>query len=127
MTCPPAITLLQERAKYDHDSKLVYSLAALEGSVGRADDAVRDLATAAEAADGTNALQSAQVDTRFAPIARDARFQSLVSATSSAAAAQAAARTVLAGTNSLAPPVEPTIGGPAHVPKVKGPTAPAKK
>ena len=56
---PAAIALLQERAKYDPDSKLVYSLAALEASVGRADEAVHDLATAAEAPDGTNALQSA--------------------------------------------------------------------
>ncbi len=110
---PAAIALLQERAKYDRDSKLVYSLAALEGSIGRTDDAVHDLATAAEAPDGTNALQSAQVDGRFGPIARDPRFQQLVSATNSAAAAQKAARMILAMTNrppaaiGNAPPLTP--------------------
>ncbi len=115
---PAAIALLQERAKYDHDSKLVYSLAALEGSVGRADEAVRHLATAAEAPDGTNALQSAQVDGRFAPISRDPRFQSLMTARTDATAAQAAAQTILAATNALAPPPDrPVVGPPSPKPK----------
>jgi hypothetical protein len=108
---PAAIALLQERSKYDPDSKLVYSLSALEGSLGRADAAVRDLATAAEAADGTNALQSAQADVRFGPIAADPRFQTLISNAASAPNAQAAARKILALTNarpvSNAPPLAP--------------------
>ena len=121
---PAAIALLQERKKYDHDSKLVYSLAALEGSIGRADDAVRDLATAAEAPDGTNALQSARIDARFGPIDHDPRFQELVGAASNAASAQEAARKILDATNALAPPPEPVIGPPAHRAPLKAPREP---
>ena len=96
---PAVVAFLRERVKYDHDSKLVYSLAALEATLGRADDAVHDLARAAQAPDGTNALMSAGVDSRFAPVARDPRFQILLGATNSALAAAAAAQQVLALTN----------------------------
>ena len=110
---PAVIAFLRERVKYDHDSKLVYSLAALEGSLGGANDAVHDLATAALAPDGTNALISAAVDTRFAPIKHDPRFQTLLGASSNAATAVKAARQVLAQTN-LAP--VPTNAPPAATP-----------
>ena len=110
---PAVIAFLRERVKYDHDSKLVYSLAALEGSLGGANDAVHDLATAALAPDGTNALISAAVDTRFAPIKHDPRFQTLLGASSNAATAVKAARQVLAQTN-LAP--VPTNAPPAAAP-----------
>ena len=105
---PAAIAFLQQRAKVDpHDSKLIYSLAALEGSVGSADAAVHDLALAAEAPDGTNALMSAAVDQRFGPIQKDPRFQTLLGAASNSATATKAAQEVLAQPTN-APPKSPT-------------------
>jgi tetratricopeptide (TPR) repeat protein len=75
-----AIAFLETRAKIEpNDNKLVYSLAALEGSIGRSNEAVAYLTKAAKAPDGTNALLSAQVDQRFGPIHDDPRFQALVS------------------------------------------------
>ena len=74
-----AVAFLQERAKIEpHNSQLVYSLAAIEASVGRTNDALHDLRQAATAADGTNALASARVDPRFRGMAQDPRFRSLV-------------------------------------------------
>jgi tetratricopeptide (TPR) repeat protein len=133
---PAALALLRERAKYDHDSKLIYSLAALEGSQGHADAAVRDLATAVEAADGTNALQSAQVDGRFAPIAGDLRFQKLVNQTNSAVQALNVAREILSVTNTTpalgtnAPPLAPppdANAAPLHPSTNAPPKTPAHK
>jgi len=74
-----AVAFLEARAKIEpNESKLVYSLAALEGSIGRANDALKYLAQAARAPDGTNALLSAAVDARFAPIRQDPRFQAMI-------------------------------------------------
>jgi tetratricopeptide (TPR) repeat protein len=116
---PAAIAFLQQRAKFDpSDSKLIYSLAALEGSVNRADEAVHDLALAAEAPDGTNALMSAAVDQRFGPIQRDPRFQILLGGTSNAAAATKAAQEVLAlPTNT--PPQPPAKTNAAPLPPMR--------
>ena len=129
---PAAIALLRERSKYDRDSKLVYSLAALEASVGRADDAVRHLAAAAEAPDGTNALQSARVDSRFAPMENDVRFQKLLGEAGSAARARAVAQEILSETNpppaaSNAPPLAPPAETNAPLPPSKAPAPKAKK
>jgi tetratricopeptide (TPR) repeat protein len=119
---PAAIAFLQQRAKFDPgDSKLTYSLAALEGSVGRADEAIHDLALAAEASDGTNALMSAAVDQRFEPIQHDPRFQSLLGASSNAAAATKAAQQILAMPTN-APPKNPPATKP--VPPVPTRNAP---
>jgi tetratricopeptide (TPR) repeat protein len=119
-----AVAFLKERVKFDHDNKLAYSLAAIEGSLGSATDAVHDLAVAALAPDGTNALISATVDTRFEPIARDPRFQKLLGAASNAATAQKVAQQILAATNApLAPPVTPTPAR-ANVPPVTAGNAP---
>jgi hypothetical protein len=79
---PAAIAFLQVRAKLEpKNSQLVYSLAALEASVGRANDALHDLGLAAQAPDGTNALMSATVDGRFGPLRNDPRFQAMVRST----------------------------------------------
>jgi tetratricopeptide (TPR) repeat protein len=109
---PAAIAFLQQRAKFDPgDSKLTYSLAALEGSVGRTDEAIHDLALAAEAADGTNALMSAAVDQRFGPIQRDPRFQLLLNASTNAVTAAKTAQQVLAMPTN-APPKTPAPAKP---------------
>lgn len=106
---PAAVAFLQVRAGIEpKNSQLVYSLAALEASLGRTNDALHDLADAAQAPDGTNALMSAQVDGRFGPIRDDPRFQALVTHTNPPAA----------GTNSVPmtnlPP--PSINAPAAKP-----------
>jgi tetratricopeptide (TPR) repeat protein len=76
---PAAIAFLKVRAGIEpKNSQLVYGLAALEGSLGRTNDALSDLTAASKAPDGTNALLSAQVDGRFAPIKNDPRFQALI-------------------------------------------------
>jgi len=112
---PAAVAFLQVRAKIEpKNSQLVYSLAALEASLGHADDAVRDLASAAQAIDGTNALLSAAVDSRFAPIKNDPRFQTLVTRTNGPVEG-----TNAAPSTNLAPPPEP----PAHSPSTMTPTA----
>jgi hypothetical protein len=83
---PAAIAFLQERAKIEpKESKLIYSLAALEASIGRATEAVAYLTQASKAPDGTNALLSATVDARFAPIQQDPRYQALISGHTNAA------------------------------------------
>jgi tetratricopeptide (TPR) repeat protein len=76
---PAAIAFLEARTKIDpNESRLVYSLAALEASIGRTNEAVAYLTQASRAPDGTNALLSAQVDARFAPVGQDPRFQALL-------------------------------------------------
>jgi hypothetical protein len=96
---PAAIALLETRAKIEpNESKLVYSLAALDGSMGRTNEAVGYLAQAAHAVDGTNALLSAEVDARFGPVRSDPRFQALLASAKTNPAA---------ATNTLAPPPEP--------------------
>ena len=96
---PAAVAFLRERVKFDHDSKLIYSLAAIEGGAGSVNDAVHDLATAALAPDGTNALLSAAVDTRFSPVMADPRFQALLAGRNNAAVAARTALQILAQTN----------------------------
>jgi len=119
---PAAIAFLQQRAKMDpHDSKLVYSLAALEGSMDSADQAVHDLALAAEAPDGTNALMSAAVDQRFGPIQKDPRFQSLLGASSNAAAATRAAQEVLTQPTNAPPKITPLSKVPPPAPMRNAP------
>ena len=74
-----AIAFLEERAKIEpKNSKLVYSLAALDASIGRANDALKYLSQAAAAPDGDTALKSAAVDGRFGPIEKDPRFQQMI-------------------------------------------------
>jgi tetratricopeptide (TPR) repeat protein len=73
-----AIAFLEERVKIDPKSgELVYSLAALEGSAGHKEDALTYL-TQAVAVGGTNAMMSARIDPRFAPLHDDPRFQALL-------------------------------------------------
>jgi tetratricopeptide (TPR) repeat protein len=76
-----AIAFLEARAQIDPKAgELIYSLAALEASVGRKDDALRYL-TQAVGVGGTNALFSAKIDPRFAPMQDDPRFQALINST----------------------------------------------
>jgi tetratricopeptide (TPR) repeat protein len=75
-----AIAFLEARAKIDPTAgELIYSLAALDASVGRKDDALKFL-TQAVAAGGTNAMLSAKIDPRFAGLHDDPRFQALLAA-----------------------------------------------
>jgi tetratricopeptide (TPR) repeat protein len=73
-----AIAFLEARAKIDPKaSELIYSLAALDSSVGRKDDALKYL-TQALAVGGTNAVISAKIDPRFEGLRNDPRFQALL-------------------------------------------------
>jgi tetratricopeptide (TPR) repeat protein len=73
-----AIAFLEARAKIDPKaSELIYSLAALDSSVGRKDDAIKYL-TQAAAVGGTNVLISAKIDPRFAGMHDDPRYQALM-------------------------------------------------
>jgi tetratricopeptide (TPR) repeat protein len=73
-----AIAFLEARAKIDpKEGELIYSLAALESSVGRKDDAMKYL-TQSAAVGGTNAIISARIDPRFAGMQDDPRFQALI-------------------------------------------------
>ena len=73
-----AIAFLEARAKIDPTAgELVYSLAALDASVGRKDDALKYLSQSL-AQGGTNAMISAKIDPRFASLRDDPRFQALV-------------------------------------------------
>jgi len=77
-----AIAFLEARARIDpKESELIYSLAALDSSVGRKDDAIKYL-TQAVAIGGTNAMISARIDPRFAGLHDDPRFQALLGALS---------------------------------------------
>jgi thioredoxin-like negative regulator of GroEL len=77
-----AIAFLEARAKIDPKAgELIYSLAALDSSVGRKDDALKFL-TQAVAVGGTNATMSARIDPRFAGLRDDPRFQALIGAPS---------------------------------------------
>jgi tetratricopeptide (TPR) repeat protein len=79
-----AIAFLEARAKIDPSSgELVYSLAALDATVGRKDDAVKNLARAF-AIGGTNAMTSAQIDPRFAGLHDDPDFLALLTNAASA-------------------------------------------
>jgi tetratricopeptide (TPR) repeat protein len=73
-----AIAFLEARAQIDPKAgELIYSLAALEASVGRKDDALHYLAQAVGVG-GTNAMYSAKIDPRFAPMQDDPRFQQII-------------------------------------------------
>ena len=73
-----AIAFLEARAKIDPKaSEMIYSLAALHGSLGHADEAIKYLTQAASVG-GTNAILSAKLDPRFQSIHDDPRFQALV-------------------------------------------------
>jgi tetratricopeptide (TPR) repeat protein len=73
-----AIAFLERRVEIDPKSgELVYSLAALQASVGRKDDALKNLALAVTDG-GTNAMMSARIDPRFAPLQQDPRFQQII-------------------------------------------------
>ncbi|MCE0484257.1 MAG: DUF2723 domain-containing protein [Methylacidiphilales bacterium] len=74
-----AIAFLETRAKITpKEGELVYSLAALHGLVGHADDAIKYLTQSATVG-GTNALYSAQIDPRFDSVRNDPRFRALLS------------------------------------------------
>ncbi len=80
-----AIAFLEERAKIDPKAgELIYSLAALDASVGRKDEALRNLAQAILLG-GTNAMMSARIDPRFAPFQDDPQFQSMLNPPTNAA------------------------------------------
>ncbi len=82
-----AIAFLEARAAIDpRASELIYSLAALDASVGRKDDALKYLARALVLG-GTNAVTSARIDPRFAPLQDDPKFQALLSTTTNQPAA----------------------------------------
>jgi len=73
-----AIAFLEERAKIDPKSgELIYSLAALDASLGRNDDALKNLALSV-ADGGTNAIMSAKIDPRFVSLRSDPRFIKLI-------------------------------------------------
>jgi tetratricopeptide (TPR) repeat protein len=73
-----AIAFLEARARIDPNSgELIYSLAALEASVDRKDDALKYLSQAV-ALGGSNAVTSAKIDPRFAGLHDDPRFQTLL-------------------------------------------------
>jgi tetratricopeptide (TPR) repeat protein len=73
-----AIAFLEARAKIDPTAgELIYSLAALDASIGRKDDAIKYF-TQAVAIGGTNAMISAKIDPRFAGLRDDPRFQALL-------------------------------------------------
>jgi tetratricopeptide (TPR) repeat protein len=73
-----AIAFLQARAEIDPKAgELIYSLSALEASVGRRDEALKHLAQSI--AISTNAAVSAKIDPRFAPLHGDPGFDSLMS------------------------------------------------
>ncbi len=73
-----AIAFLEARAKIDPKAgELIYSLAALEATVGRKEDALHYL-TQAVTVGGTNAMGSARVDPRFTSLRGDPRFQALL-------------------------------------------------
>jgi tetratricopeptide (TPR) repeat protein len=72
------IAFLEARAKIDPTAgELIYSLAALDSSVDRKDDAIKYL-TQAVAIGGTNAMISAKIDPRFAGLHNDPRFRALL-------------------------------------------------
>ena len=74
-----AIAFLEQRAKIDPTSgELIYSLAALDASVGRYEDALKYL-TQAIRVGGDSAIASAKMDPRFAPMHQDPRFVDLLS------------------------------------------------
>jgi tetratricopeptide (TPR) repeat protein len=106
---PAAIAFLEARAKLDpRADQLIYSLAALEASIGRKDDALKYLAQAASVG-GTNVFTSAKIDPRFSNLAGDPRFQALLNS-----------NPVL--TNSAPPNPSIRVNAPPQSPK-----APAKK
>ena len=73
-----AIAFLEERARIEPKaSEMIYSLAALHASLGHKDEAFKYL-TQAVAVGGTNAIISAKIDPRFAPLIQDPRFQELL-------------------------------------------------
>jgi tetratricopeptide (TPR) repeat protein len=73
-----AIAFLEARAKIDPKAaELIYSLAALEATVGRKDDAIKYL-TQAVALGGANPVKSAQMDPRFASLHDDPRYKALM-------------------------------------------------
>jgi tetratricopeptide (TPR) repeat protein len=79
-----AIAFLEARARIDPKAgELIYSLAALDASVGRNADALKYL-TQAVSVGGTNAMISARFDPRFAGLREDPRFQALLGAPSAA-------------------------------------------
>ena len=76
-----AIAFLEVRAKIDPKaSEMVYTLAAMQASVGRNEDALKNLAQAVETG-GTNAATSARYDPRFAALRDDPRYQALLGET----------------------------------------------
>ena len=88
-----AIAFLEERTKIDPSSgELIYSLAALDASVGRFEDALKYLTQSVHIG-GTNAILSAKIDPRFAPMHQDPRFLELLNpgSTSNAPATNAPA------------------------------------
>jgi tetratricopeptide (TPR) repeat protein len=116
---PAAVGFLKVRAGIEpKNSPLIYGLAALEASLGRTNDALGDLTAASKAPDGTNALMSAQVDARFAPIKSDPRFQALVNRTNLPAATTNAVPTTSPPPSTHLPAAKPTV------PKGKRPAVP---
>ena len=73
-----AVAFLEVRAKLDpKNSELIYSLAALDATLGHKDEALRYLAQSAKVG-GDNPLISATVDPRFGSLHDDPRFKVLV-------------------------------------------------
>jgi tetratricopeptide (TPR) repeat protein len=76
-----AIAFLEARAKIDPKAdQMIYSLAAIEASVGQKEAALKYLAQA-ESVGGTNVIVSAKIDPRFAALHDDPRFQAILSGT----------------------------------------------
>ena len=83
-----AITFLEARAKIDSSSdEMIYSLAALNASVGHKDAALKYL-TQAVATGGTNAVTSAKIDPRFLSIRDDPAFQAILKSSATPATNQ---------------------------------------
>jgi len=74
-----AIAFLEARAEIDPKaSEVIYNLAALHAKLDHADQAIHYLSQAIDVG-GTNALNSARIDPRFALLQDDPRFQDLIS------------------------------------------------
>jgi tetratricopeptide (TPR) repeat protein len=117
-----AIAFLEARAQIDTTSgELLYSLAALEAQAGHADPAFQYLAKSVMLG-GTNAIDSAQIDPRFAPYHSDPRFAAIInSGGTNINAMMSGTNVTAASTNQTAvvPPQTPPAAAPVkkHVKK----------
>ena len=90
-----AIAFLEARARIEPNSgEMIYSLAALEASVDRKDEALKYLAQSVILG-GTNATLSAKIDPRFSQLSSDPRFQAILASTNAPTVAKPETNSVL--------------------------------